>query len=32
MTKKFTLILIVTVMSIVTRFAEGETTKAAEAR
>ena len=30
MTKKFTLILIVTVMSIVTLFAEGETTKAAE--
>jgi len=30
MTKKFSLILIVTVMSIVTRFAEGETTKAAE--
>src|SRR5436309_13140168 len=30
MTKKFTLILIVTVMSIVTRFAVGETTKAAE--
>src|SRR5437899_3242821 len=30
MTKKFSLILIVTVMSIVTLFAEGETTKAAE--
>jgi hypothetical protein len=30
MIKKFTLILIVTVISIVTRFAEGETTKAAE--
>jgi len=30
MTKKFTLILILTVMSIVTRFAAGETTKAAE--
>jgi hypothetical protein len=30
MTKKFTLILIVTVMSIVTLFAEGQTTKAAE--
>ncbi len=30
MTKKFTLILIVTVMSIVTLFAQGETTKSAE--